>query len=100
MKTLRSFAITALSLLALTTSFEAQARNEKLVYHKAYNSSIGIRVEHATGASYAIKDEKGNVVLRGTIKGSSTFFIPTAKLPKGIYRFCIGSLVLQEFVIK
>lgn len=86
----------ALSLAA--TSFSATAKT--LVYDKQANPNIGITVENATGATFTIKDEKGNIVLSGTVKNDKTFFISTQKLEKGTYKFYIGSFVIQEFAIK
>ncbi|WP_157976839.1 hypothetical protein [Taibaiella helva] len=100
MKTLlRKTAIAAALLMTLTAS-AVQAQDNVPVYLKAANPSIGITVANATGASFAIKDQKGNIVLQGTVKNDKTFFIPTGKLNKGTYRFVMGNLVLQEFIIK
>jgi len=100
MKTLlRKSAIAAALLMTLAAS-AVQAQDNVPVYLKATNPSIGIAVANATGASFAIKDQKGNVVLQGTVKNDKTFFISTGKLNKGTYRFVMGSLVLQEFIIK
>jgi hypothetical protein len=82
------------------SAFNANAKNNTLVYDKALNTSIGITVEHATGAEYIIRDKKGNIVLQGRIKNNKTFFIPTSKLNFGSYQFSLGNVILQEFVIK
>jgi hypothetical protein len=102
MKTLinKSVIIAALAITFITSSFKAEAQNNNLVYDKTYNASIGITVENAIGASYMIKDISGNIVLKGKVKSDKTFYIPTSKLVNGSYRFFIGSLVIQEFVIK
>jgi phosphate-selective porin len=102
MKTfIRKSVITISVVLAATVSaFNATAKNNTLVYDKAPNTSIGIAVEHATGAEYTIRDQKGNIVLQGRIKNNKTFFIPTSKLKSGSYQFSLGNMILQEFVIK
>ncbi|WP_162903022.1 hypothetical protein [Taibaiella koreensis] len=102
MKTLlRKSLIAASFVMTLAASaFPAMAQDNIPVYLKAANPSIGIAVANATGASFAIKDQKGNTVMQGTVKNDKTFFIPTSKLGKGTYRFVMGSLVLQEFIIK
>jgi hypothetical protein len=102
MKTLiRKSAIAASLILALAaSSFKANAQDNKLVYDITQNSSIGIKVENAVGASYVIKDKKGNIIHKGIVKSDKTFYISISKLGKGEYQFQIGSLVLQEFIIK
>lgn len=102
MKTIiRKSAIAASLILALAaSSFRAQAQDDKLIYDSAHNSAIGITVENAVGANYVIRDKKGNIIYRGTVKNGKTFYIPTVKLGKGEYKFQIGSLILQEFIIK
>jgi hypothetical protein len=102
MKTfIRKSVITVSVLLAATVSaFNVNAKNNTLVYDKAHNTAIGIAVEHATGAEYTIRDQKGNIVLQGRIKNNKTFFIPTSKLKSGSYQFSLGNMILQEFVIK
>jgi PKD repeat protein len=98
---IRKSVIAASFVLAIAaTSFKANAQEDKLVYSKAYNASIGITVENAVGANFVIKDKKGNIIFKGTVKSDKTFYIPTDKLGKGEYQFQIGSLVLQEFIIK
>jgi PKD repeat protein len=102
MKTfIRKSVIAATLLLAVAaSSFQGNAQDEKLIYNQNHNSTIGITVENAVGANYVIKDKKGNIIYKGTVKSDKTFYIPTAKLGKGEYKFQIGSLVLQEFIIK
>jgi PKD repeat protein len=102
MKTfIRKSVIAASFVLAIAaSSFKANAQEDKLVYNKAYNTTIGITVENAIGANYVIKDKKGNIIFKGTVKSDKTFYIQTDKLGKGEYQFQIGSLVLQEFIIK
>lgn len=102
MKTLLRKTVLATALICTTalSAFSAGAQNEKLVYSKARHSTIGITVGNATGAAYAIKDKNGNTVLTGKIKDNKTFFVSTARLSKGSYRFMIGNLVLQEFEIR
>ncbi len=92
--------ISTLFLTLAASTFSAAAQDNKLVYKKSDNPSIGITIDNATGASYNIKDEKGNVILSGTVKSDKTFFISTSKLGKGTYRFTMGNLVLQEFEIR
>ncbi|WP_118949666.1 hypothetical protein [Taibaiella helva] len=102
MKTLlrKTAIVTALICATTLSAFSAGAREQKLVYSKARHSTIGITVGNATGAAYMIKDKNGNTVLTGKIKDRKTFFVSTAKLGKGSYRFVIGNLVLQEFEIR
>lgn len=102
MKTLiRKSAIAAALILALAApTFRANAQDNKLIYDLAHNTSIGITIENAVGASYVIKDKTGKIIYKGIVKSAKTFYIPTGKLGKGEYRFQIGSLVLQEFIIK
>lgn len=101
MKTLlRKLATTAAFVMVLATpALQGQAQ-DKWVYHKALNSTIGITVENAAGGSYVIKDQNGNIALEGKIKSDKTFYIPTSKFAPGTYRFCMGSLSLQEFEIR
>jgi len=96
---IRKSAVIASFLAVCATSFTTRAQ-EKPVYDKAFNTSIGVTIPDATGAGYTIKDSKGNVVLQGQVKSSKTFYIPISKLGAGSYRFCIGCLVLQEFAVK
>ena len=97
---IRKTALAASLILAVAaTSFKANAQ-DKLVYDKTHNTAIGITIANATGADYVIKDKRGNIIYRGTVKSDKTFYIPTSKLGKGEYQFQIGCLVLQEFVIK
>lgn len=102
MKTIiRKTVVTASLVLGLVAStLQVNAENNALVYDSSINTSIGITAENAVGRSYTITDKKGNVILKGVIKSNKTFFIPTGKLGKGSFQFVIGSLVLQEFVIK
>lgn len=102
MKTLlRKSAIIAATFIMLTASvFSTQAQGTKLVYNKTYNRTIGITVENATGAAYAIKDKKGNIVLQGTVKSDKTFFVPITKLNTGTYQFYVGNYPIQEFIIE
>jgi PKD repeat protein len=98
---IRKSVIAASFVIAIAaSSFKANAQEDKLVYNKAHNASIGITVENAVGANYVIKDKKGNIIFKGTVKSDKTFYISTDKLGKGEYQFQIGSLVLQEFIIK
>lgn len=87
-------------LASAISAFNANAKSNTLVYDRTHNTSIGIAVEHATGAAYTIRDQKGNIVLQGRIKNNKTFFIPTSKLKSGSYQFSLGNMILQEFVIK
>lgn len=91
---------TLLALLLAVTSVPLSARNGKPVYQKAHNPHIGITVENAVGAPYTIRNEEGKIIVSGAVKSDKTFFISTGKLAKGAYRFMIGSLVLQEFIIR
>lgn len=100
MKTLLRKTAIVTALICATTLSAFSAREEKLVYSKARHSAIGITVGNATGAAYVIKDKNGNTVLTGKIKDNKIFFVSTAKLGKGSYRFVIGNLVLQEFEIR
>ena len=95
----KSFVAASFIIAIAAGSFNANAQGRP-VYDRSVNRSIGITVENATGTGYVITDQKGNVVLDGTITGSKTFFIPTGKLNKGVYRFQIGGNVFQEFIIK
>jgi len=98
---IRKSVIAASFVIAIAaSSFKANATENKLVYDKSQNAKIGITVENATGASFTIKDKRGNVVYQGKVKSDKTFYIPTDKLAKGEYQFQMGILVLQEFVIK
>lgn len=101
MKTIiRKTVIAASLLLTLAAaSFNTYAQ-DRPVYDRSVNPSIGIKVENVTGAGYTITDQKGNIILGGTITGNKTFYIPTGKLAKGVYRFVIGNIVWQEFVIR
>lgn len=100
MKTIirKSVIAATLALTIAASSFSAKA--ETLVYNRQSNPAIGITVENATGASFTVKDKKGNIVLQGTVKNDKTFFISTSKLGKGTYKFYIGQLAVQEFTIK
>ncbi len=80
-------------------SFKANAQGRP-VYDRSVNRAIGITVENAIGTGYAITDQKGNIVMDGRITSSKTFYVPTGKLAKGVYRFLIGGSVFQEFIIK
>ena len=95
----KSVVAASLILAIAASSFNANAQGRP-VYDRSVNRSIGITVENAIGTGYVITDQKGNVVLDGTIKSSKTFFIPTGKLGKGVYRFLIGGNIFQEFIIK
>lgn len=98
---MKTFIRKSIIVLAIAASaFNTNAKSNMLVYDKAHNTSIGITVEHATGAEYIIRDKKGNLVLRGKIKNNKTFFIPTSKLNSGTYQFFLGNMVVREFVIK
>lgn len=101
MKTIiRKSAIAASLIIALAaSSFQATAQNS-LIYRMAQNDAIGITVDNATGANYTVKDEKGNIVWKGTVKSDKTFYIPTRKLGKGNYRFFIGHMAIQQFSIQ
>jgi len=96
----KSVIAASFAIALLAANFPTHAQDEKLVYNQSSNSAIGVKVENAVGASFVIKDKKGNIVHRGTVKSDKTFYISTAKLGKGEYQFQMGSLVLQEFVIK
>ena len=102
MKTFARKSATALTLiLALAaSSFNANAQEDKLVYERSSNPSIGITVDNAVGATYTIKDEKGGVVYSGKVKSTQTFYIPCSKLGVGTFHFYIGSLAIQAFQIK
>lgn len=102
MKTLlrKSAIVAALFALLAGGSTYASTQENGLVYKLAYNQSIGITVDNATGADYTIRDEKGNVVMKGTVKNDKTFFISARKLGKGTYRFFIGHLAVQQFEIR
>ena len=94
----KSVIAATLALTIAASSFSAKA--EALVYNRESNPTIGVTVENATGAAFTVKDQKGNVVLKGTVKSDKTFFISTGKLGKGTYKFFIGNLAVQEFTIK
>jgi hypothetical protein len=97
---IRKSVVAASLILAIAAgSFNANAQGRP-VYDRSVNRSIGITVENAIGTGYVITDQKGNVVLDGTIKSGKTFFIATGKLGKGVYRFLIGGNIFQEFIIK
>ncbi len=97
---IRKSVIAASLLLSLTAaSFNTNAQ-DRPVYDRSVNPSIGIKVENATGTGYSITDQKGNIVFNGRIAGNKTFYIPTGKLNSGTYRFLVGGNVFQEFVIK
>lgn len=102
MKTLirKTTLVAALVTAALISFCPSQAENNKLVYHKACNSSIGITVENAAGADYSIKNDKGNIVVQGKVKSDKTFYIPIAKMNAGSYRFFIGNMIIREFSVK
>lgn len=102
MKTLlrKSAIITASLLLIAVSVFNVQAQDTRPVYNKAYNRSIGITVANATGAQYVVKDKKGNIVLKGTVKSDKTFFIPISRLTAGIYHFYVGNYSIQEFIVE
>jgi hypothetical protein len=102
MKTIiRKTTIAVSLILALTaSSFKAHAQNDKFVYRRSTNPSIGITIPNATGAPFIIKDKKGNIVYSGTVKSDKTFYIPTGKLGTGTFCFFIGSFALQEFQVK
>ena len=98
---IRKSVIAASFVIAIAaSSFKANAQDDKLVYDKSVNPTIGITIENANGATYLIKDRKGNTVYKGTVKGDKTIFISTLKLSKGEYRFQLGNHVLQSFEIK
>ncbi len=97
---IRQSLIAASLVLTLAAPSQVRAQDNKLVYDRKVNSSIGIAADNATGYSYEIKDKKGNVVLSGKITSAKTFYIATSKLNKGNYRFTINGNVLQEFIIK
>ncbi len=72
-----------------------------LVYERSLNASIGITANYsAVGNTYTITDANGKTVMTGTIRSGKTFYIPTSKLGNGVYRFQIGSQIVQQFVIK
>jgi len=102
MKTLiRKSAIVAASFLIIAaTILNVQAQDTRPVYNKAYNRSIGITVANATGAEYVVKDRKGNIVLKGTVKSDKTFFIPISRLNAGTYHFYVGNYSIQEFIVE
>jgi hypothetical protein len=93
----KTAAIVLLTVTFLATSFTGNA--QKLVYKKTYNSSIGITVENAAGASFTIKDKTGTVVMQGKVKDNKTFYIPTGKMNTGDYKFYIGNMAIQEFSV-
>lgn len=79
MKTIvRKIAIAAAFILAvLTSSFNANAQEDNLVYERSANPSIGITIPNAVGASYLIKNQKGTIVYEGKVKSDKTFYIST-----------------------
>ena len=93
----KTAAIVLLITTLLASSFTGNA--QKLVYKKSYNSSIGITVENAAGAAYAIKDKSGKTVVQGKVKDNKTFYISTGNLNTGDYQFCIGNMTIQEFSV-
>src|SRR6218665_3689772 len=98
MKTIIRKAVVAASFVIAiaASSFTTYAQDNKLVYNKSANPSIGITVENADGASYIVKDKKGNVVLQGKVKSNKTFFIPTTKLNAGTYQFFVAGTAVQD----
>ncbi len=97
---IRKSVIAASLLLGLAAaSFNTYAQ-DRPVYDRTVNPSIGVKVENVTGVGYTVTDKKGNVVFNGKIADNKTFYIPTGKLAKGLYRFMIGNMVWQEFVIR
>ncbi len=102
MKTIirKSVIAASLALTLAASSFSAKAQTNTLVYDRENNPTIGVTVANAVGASFTVKDKKGNIVLQGTVKNDKTFFISTGKLGKGTYKFFIGQLAIQEFTIK
>jgi hypothetical protein len=96
---LRQSAIAASLIFALAaSSFKANAT--KLVYERSTNPSIGITVANAVGASFVVKDKKGNIVYEGKVASDKTFYIPTGKLGSGTFQFFIGQLAIQTFIVK
>lgn len=78
----------------------AQAQEGTLVYSRRLNRSISITpMANAIGASYNVIDANGATVLSGKI-GNGTFYLSTARLKNGAYRFMIGSSNAQSFIIK
>ncbi|KAA5534930.1 hypothetical protein F0919_10040 [Taibaiella lutea] len=102
MKTIiRKTAIAAAFIFAVvTSSFNANAQEDNLVYEINSNPSIGITIPNAVGASYLIKNQNGAIVYKGQVKSDKTFYIPTKKLGTGKFCFYIGSLAIQSFQVK
>lgn len=96
---IRTTAIAVSFILTIALSFRANAQNTQ-VYDRAHNKTIGISSGNATGCNYEIRDRKGNIVMTGKIKSARTFYISTAKLGAGNFRFTINGSLLQEFAIK
>ncbi len=73
---------------------------EAIVYQRTLNPYIGITVEHATGAPYAIADKNGKIILKGKINSDKAFFVATARLAKGSYQFRVAGVLMQQFIIQ
>lgn len=98
---IRKSVIAASFVIAIAaSSFKANATENKLIYDKSVNPTIGITIENANGATYTVKDEKGNIILSGKVKGDKTLHIATSKLQAGTYKFYIGGNAVQAFEIK
>ncbi len=97
---LKAAAVVMIVSTAMMTSLQVRAQDGTPVYNRETNPSIGISVDHATGATFIIRDQKGAVVMKGTVKSNKTFFISTKSLREGIYHFEVGGNVLQSFEIK
>lgn len=91
--------LTVLTGAALTAS--ARSTNT-LTYNRFSNPQIGVTAvnKHTIGRSYTICDEKGKVVMKGTIRSAETFYISTQKLSNGTYTFKIDGESVQEFTIR
>ncbi|WP_124635622.1 hypothetical protein [Taibaiella sp. KBW10] len=98
MKKLFFATVTATALL-ISSFAQAQSSN-KLVYNKSLNPTIEIELGNIiTTTSFYIKNEKGQVVKKGSINKNGKITLPTAELKNGRYRFEILGIT-QDFEIK
>ena len=91
-----------LTVLLTATALTVSARsNNTLTYNRFSNPQIGVTAvnKHTVGRNYTICDERGKVVIKGTIRSAETFYISTQKLTNGTYIFKIDGETVQEFII-
>lgn len=91
----------ALTAIALLTASYAQAQTAgKLVYDRSVNPVIEIELGNIMSAtSFYIKNEKGEVIKKGSIRKNGKINVATSELKSGLYRFEISG-VKQDFEIK